>query len=138
MIQFAHRIGGPAGLFAALFVTVVAAASASAAPSNSISISGPQSVQAGAKVKLRFTGFAASDVPSLRVWLDNRRCATTAKAEGSRPELRSPTSFSVTGNFRAVLTIGRSSPGTHVACAYLTSQGTQSTAARASWRYVTH
>lgn len=138
MFQLAHRIGGPAGLLTALAVTVVAAASASAAPSNSVSISGPHSVQAGAKVKLRFTGYAASDAPSLRVWLDNRKCATTAKAEGARPELRSPTSFSVTGNFKAVLTIGKSSPGTHLACAYLVDQGAQNTAARASWRYVTH
>jgi hypothetical protein len=138
MNQFARRIGGLAGPIAALVAVALTPASASATPSNSVSISGPRSVQIGAKVRLRFTGYAASGVPSLRVWLDNRRCATTARTEGGRAEVRAPTNFAVSGKFKAVLTIAQSSAGTHVVCAYLVARGTQSTAARASWRYDTH
>lgn len=138
MNQFARRIGGLAGPIAALAAVVLTAAGASATPSSSVSISGPRSVQVGARVRLRFTGYAASGVPSLRVWLDNRRCATTARSEHGRPEVRAPTNFAVNGKFKAVLTIAQSSAGTHVVCAYLIARGTQNTAARASWRYATH
>ncbi len=137
-IQLARRIRGPAGPIATLVTAALAVAGASAAAPSSVSISGPRSVVAGGKVKLRFTGHAATGVRSLRVWLDNRKCAATASTEGARPELNAPTKFRVSGHFRAVLTVDRSTAGTHVVCAYLTSQGTQSTAARASWRYVTH
>jgi hypothetical protein len=148
MIESASRIGGPAGPIAVLVAVALLAGSASAATSpvagrastaksNSVSISGPRRVAAGAKVKLRFTGYAAGDVHGLRIWLDNRKCATTAKAEGARPELRTPSNFAVSGPFKARLTVMRSSMGTHVVCAYLLHRGTQNTAARASWRYVT-
>jgi hypothetical protein len=137
-IQLERCIRGPAGPTGALVLAALAAASASAAASNSVSISGPRSVQAGDRVKLHFSGYADAAVHGLRVWLDDRSCAATASAEGARPELRPPTNFAVRGNFRAVLTIGKSSTGTHIVCAYLVYQGTQNTAARASWRYVTH
>lgn len=138
MIQFARRIGGVAGPIAALVAVVLAAASASAATSSSVSASGPRTAKVGDQVRLRFTGYAASGVRHLRVWLDNRSCAATAKDEGARPELRPSTNFAVTGKFKAVLTIGQSSAGTHVACAYLVDRATKTTAARTSWRYVTH
>jgi hypothetical protein len=108
-----------------------------AAARNSVSITGPHRVQAGHTVRLRFTGHAASGVRQLRVWLDDRTCATTAQAEGTRSGLRPPTNFAVRGNFRARLTVTSSSRGTHVVCAYLVYRRTQNTAARASWRYVT-
>jgi len=136
-IQLARRIRGPAGPIATLVTAALAAAGASAAASSSVSISGPRTVDTGGKVKLHFTGYAATGVHGLRVWLDNRKCADTANAEGARPELKAPTKFRVGGNFKAVLTVDRSTAGTHVVCAYLTSQSTQNTAARASWRYVT-
>jgi Tfp pilus assembly protein PilF len=122
---------------AALAVAAVLAASASAAPANSITISGPRTATAGQRVKLRFTGYAATNVRRLRVWLDDRKCATTAKAEGARPDLRAPTTFQVKGDFDDSLKVDRSSTGTHLVCAYLLYQGTVATAARASWRYVT-
>lgn len=138
MIEPTRRIRGPAGPIAALVAVLVTAATASAAPSSSVSVSGPHRAQAGDKVRLRFTGYAATGVRTLRVWLDDRKCATTANAEAARPELRTPTKFAVHGKFKAVLTIGQSSAGRHVVCAYLIDRGTQNTAARASWRYVTH
>lgn len=137
MIQFARRIGGLAGPIAAL-VAVVLAAAASAATSSSVSASGPHTARAGDTVRLRFIGYAADGVHTLRVWLDNRSCAATARDEAARSELRPPTHFAVSGKFKAILTIGQSSAGTHVACAYLIVRATQGTAARASWRYVTH
>lgn len=137
-IQLERRIRGPAGPIAALVLAALAAASATAATSSSVSISGPRRVEAGDRVKLHFSGHAGAAVHSLRVWLDDRTCAATASAEGDRPELRPPTKFRVSGKFRAVLRIGQSSTGTHIVCAYLVHHGTQNTAARASWRYVTH
>jgi hypothetical protein len=137
-IELARRIGGPAGPIAASVVAALIAASASAAMSSSVSISGPHRVAAGAKVKLRLTGHAGTGVRGLRVWLDNRACAPTARAEGARPDLRIPTKFRVKGSFDDVLTVTHSATGTHIACAYLIHRGTQTTAAQASWRYVTH
>jgi hypothetical protein len=136
-IELARRIGGLAGPIATLVVACLAAAGASAAAANSLSASGPRHVQAGQTVKLHFTGYATTDVHRLWVWLDNKRCAATAKAEGSRTYLRTPTKFDVSGPFKAVLKVDHSAAGTHVACGYLVFQGTQATAARASWRYLT-
>lgn len=138
MIELKRRIGGLAGPIAALAAVLVTAAGAWATTSSSVSVTGPRTARAGDKVRLRFTGYAAKGVRTLRVWLDDRKCATTANSEAARPELRTPTRFSVHGKFKAVLTIGQSSAGTHVVCAYLVERGTQNTAARASWRYVTH
>jgi hypothetical protein len=107
------------------------------AAQNSVAVSGPRQVDAGHRVRLHFTGHAAANVPKLRVWLDHRRCADTARAEGERADLKAPTDFKVRGNFRARLTVEHSSKGTHVVCAYLVHRATQDTAARGSWRYVT-
>lgn len=142
MINFARRIGGLAGPVAALVAVALASTSASAATANSVSISGPRSATAGQRIRLRFTGYAAPDVRRLKVWLDNRKCAMAAKAESARPELQPPapppSQFKVSGQYRAVLRVDRSSTGTHIVCAYLLYAGTQTTAARATWRYVTH
>jgi hypothetical protein len=123
-------------------VAVLLAASASAATSSSVSISGPHKVVAGTEVKLRFTGYAGTGVNHLRVWLDDRKCAPSASAESGRPELQPPaappTQFRVRRHFKDQLTVTHSSTGTHIVCAYLIYRATQNTAARASWRYVTH
>ena len=71
------------------------------------------------------------------VRLDNQRCAGTNRAEERRPRLPPPGEYRVTGSFMVDLTIKRSVPGTHFACAYLTRRRTGFTVARASWRYVT-
>jgi len=107
-----------------------------AAAKSSVSIRGPKQAQAGARVQLRFTGYAASGVPRLRVWLDDRSCATTAQTEAGRAGLRHR-SFAVSGRFRDLLTVEHSAAGTHVVCAYLVYGSSGGTAARASWRYVT-
>lgn len=137
-IELARRIGGLAGPVAALVTVALGAGSASAATSSSVSVSGPHTVKTGQEVKLRFTGHAATGVRELSVWLDDRTCATTASSEGARPQVRPPTNFAVRGRFRAILTVAKSSSGTHVVCAYLVHRKTHHTAARASWRYVTH
>jgi hypothetical protein len=116
---------------------MLATASASAATSSSVTVTGPKNVQAGQKVRLDFTGYAGTGVHRLRVWLDDHRCATSAKAEGARPNLHAPTQFRVSANFKARLTIMHSSAGTHVVCAYLLYRSTQDAVARGSWRYVT-
>lgn len=115
-----------------LFLAGVARASAQ----SSVSVSGPRKVRAGQRVRLHFTGYAASGVSRLRVWLDNRSCATTAQAEAGRAGLRHR-GFSVSGRFRDLLTVERSSSGTHVVCAYLVYRSSSRTAARGSWSYVT-
>jgi hypothetical protein len=137
MIQFARRIRGPAGPLAALVAVAMTAASAAATSSNSITISGPKHVQAGQRVKLRFTGYGTREVTRLLIWLDDRRCAASAKAEGARANLQSPTKFPVSGSFNDVLNIKRSTTGTHMVCSYLVRKGTEATAYRATWRYVT-
>jgi hypothetical protein len=111
-------------------------ASADAAAKSTVTASGPSTAQTGQSVTLQFKGYADNGVTRLRVWLDDRTCATTAASEGARSGLQAPTPFDVHHRFRARLTIQHSSKGTHVACAYLVYKGTN-TAARASWRYVT-
>jgi hypothetical protein len=107
-----------------------------AARRTSLSIRGPRRVRAGQRVQLRFTGYAGSGVSRLRVWLDDRSCATTAQAESAREGLEHR-GFHVVRTFRDRLTVEHSSKGTHVVCAYLVHRASQRTAARASWRYVT-
>jgi hypothetical protein len=124
-------------LAAALITACLNAGTAWAASRSHVKITGPRTAHTGQTVKLNFTGHAASGVRTLRVWLDNRQCATTAESEGKRSGLQSPTDFRVRGTFHARLTVKRSSKGTHVVCAYLVHRTSQSTAARASWRYVT-
>jgi hypothetical protein len=99
--------------------------------------SGPRTAQAGQQVRLHFTGYAARGANRLRVFLDDQSCATTARSEGTRMDLRAPTDFRVHARFRDRLIVSHSSPGTHVVCAYLVSRSTDQTAARTSWRYVT-
>jgi hypothetical protein len=120
-------------------VAALAAAGASAATFNSVSISGPRTATAGQQVKLHFTGYATPNARRLRVWLDDHRCAISAKAEGARPEVEPPSKYKLpSGDFKAELTVKHSTVGTHVVCAYLIYPSSQNTAARASWRYVTH
>jgi hypothetical protein len=115
----------------------LAAATSWGAAQSSVTVSGPRTAQVGQRVRLHFRGYAASGVHRLRVWLDDRACASTARAEGARIGLRSPTDFSVDGHFRDRLTVEHSAKGTHVVCAYLVHRTSQETAARGSWRYVT-
>ncbi len=99
-------------------------------------MTGPRKAHAGQRVRLHFTGYAAPGVPRLRVWLDDRSCATSARVEASRAGLEHR-AFAVKARFRSVLTVERSYKGTHVVCAYLVRRSSRGTAARASWRYVT-
>lgn len=115
----------------------LAATAAWSATESSVTVTGPRTAQAGQKVRLHFRGYAARGVPRLRVWLDDRTCASTAHAEGARTDLRRPTDFAVDGQFRDRLTVLHTSKGTHVACAYLVHRTSQATVARGSWRYVT-
>jgi hypothetical protein len=113
------------------------AGTAWAAARSTVKITGPRTAHVGQTVRLNFSGHAAPGVRTLRVWLDSHQCATTAQSEGMRSGLQSPTDFSVRRRFRARLTVMHSSKGTHFVCAYLVHRTSQSTAARASWRYVT-
>lgn len=96
---------------------------------------GPRTARAGQRIQLHFTGYAGAGVSRLRVWLDDRTCAITARAESARTGL-SHSGFAVRHRFRDRLTVERTSKGTHVVCAYLV-RSSRGTAARASWRYVT-
>lgn len=138
------RIGGIAVIVAALIAAVLAVvcltpSAARATTRSSVSVTGPATAKSGQQVKLHFRGYATSGVNQLRIWLDDRPCASTARAEASRAAASKlhHAAFTVRGHFRARLTVQRSSKGTHMVCAYLLHRGTEVTVARASWRYVT-
>jgi hypothetical protein len=95
-------------------------------------------VNAGQPVPLKVNGYAGRGARTLTVWLDDKRCAQTDRAEELRgPRLPPPAQYRVSGSFVINLTVKRSVPGPHYACAYLTRHRTGRTVARASWRYVT-
>jgi hypothetical protein len=103
-----------------------------------VAIHGPRKARAGRPVRLQAHGYAGRGARTLVVWLDDKRCAPTDRAEELRgPRLPPPGQFRVNGSFVVHLTVKRSVPGTHYACAYLTRHRTGRTVARASWRYVT-
>ena len=110
---------------------------ASAALSTHVTVGGPRRVSAGRPVHLRISGYAGRGTRTLIMWVDTRRCARRARAEARRPRLASPVSFRVHDRFVAYVTVKRSVPGTHFACAYLVQRQSGRTVARASWRYVT-
>ena len=106
--------------------------------STHVAIHGPRSVSAGKPVPLRVTGYAGRGSRTLVVWLDDKHCAGTDRAEDRRARhLPPPGQYRVSGSFVVNVTVKRSVPGTHFACAYLTQRQTGRTVARASWRYVT-
>lgn len=110
---------------------------ASTVPHNTVAVSGPSRVAPQHAVHLDITGYATAGVTTLTVWLDDRQCAPVARAESARKNLPQPARFGVSAGFDVHLTIKRSVPGTHFACAYLTRPSNDRTVARGSWRYVT-
>jgi hypothetical protein len=110
---------------------------AAGAPHNTVAVSGPSRVSPKHAVQLDITGYATAGVTTLAVWLDARTCAPTARSEEGRPHLPQPARFQVAAGFTVHLTIKRSVPGRHFACAYLVRPSNDRTVARGSWRYVT-
>lgn len=109
----------------------------SSAPQNTVAVSGPSRVAPKHAVHLDISGYATAGVTTLAVWLDDRQCAPTGRAESARKHLPQPARFAVAAGFDVHLTIKRSVPGTHYACAYLIRPSNARTVARASWRYTT-
>jgi len=107
------------------------------ARASTVAVHGPRQVKSGHRVHLRVSGYAGKDVRTLVVRLDDRQCAATAQAETRRRRPHAPVRLGVHGRFIARLTVKRSFPGTHYACAYLVQDQSGPTVASASWRYVT-